>query len=73
MEIMHDARRKLTGTQTEEIRLSKYRTSALARLYGVTPARIAQIRNGRDRSNEQRRGLETVGLYNGPRAHEDQS
>ena len=47
---MHDARRKLTGAQTEEIKSSKYRTTALAKMYGVSPARITQIRNGRDRS-----------------------
>ncbi len=39
-----DARSKLTVEQVEEIKNSPYRTSLLAKLYKVSPARISQIR-----------------------------
>ena len=47
---LHDKRRKLTGEQEYEIKISTQRTTRLAKQYGVSAARISQIRLGRIRN-----------------------
>ena len=44
-----DARQKLTDEQIAEIKASHYRTALLAQRFGVSAARISQIRNRSDR------------------------